>query len=298
MKLIDCFMFFNEQALLEQRINALNEVVDIFLIIEFEETFSGEKKGRLIDLSSFDDITKEKIKYLYVDAVMIETLKHGLAKTNFDRPLAWKHGERPANILHKSNKREIRQRDMLAYMIDEHANEQDLIIISDLDEIPDPTTLRSYSSFLSGNTEFLYYLEMDWRIFFSDLQCLDPWYGSYITKKNVFRNYSVDELRVSSKIQGNPEGMIIQNGGVHLSYLGGILSIRRKLNALGNQGLRVKLSKVIVDCFPWLALQLLRKGVDLLFQGRKLRILNNPQIHYVADNFIDKNSIYTCIKNG
>ena len=44
MKIFDCFIFNNEVELLELRLNILNDVVDKFVIIEGNSTFSGKKK--------------------------------------------------------------------------------------------------------------------------------------------------------------------------------------------------------------------------------------------------------------
>ena len=44
MKIIDCFMYFNEDLILDVRLNELNEYVDKFVIIESNFTHSGEKK--------------------------------------------------------------------------------------------------------------------------------------------------------------------------------------------------------------------------------------------------------------
>ena len=43
-KIYDCFMFNNENDLLEIRLNILNNYVDYFIIIESSETHSGLKK--------------------------------------------------------------------------------------------------------------------------------------------------------------------------------------------------------------------------------------------------------------
>ena len=44
MKIYDCFIFNNEVELLELRLNILNDVVDKFVIVEGNFTFSGTKK--------------------------------------------------------------------------------------------------------------------------------------------------------------------------------------------------------------------------------------------------------------
>ena len=41
MKIIDCFIFYNEVDILEYRLKTLNEVVDYFIIVESRQTFIG-----------------------------------------------------------------------------------------------------------------------------------------------------------------------------------------------------------------------------------------------------------------
>ena len=44
MKVIDCFIFYNELDLLDYRLNILKEVVDYFVIVESTHTFVGKEK--------------------------------------------------------------------------------------------------------------------------------------------------------------------------------------------------------------------------------------------------------------
>jgi beta-1,4-mannosyl-glycoprotein beta-1,4-N-acetylglucosaminyltransferase len=48
MKIIDCFIFYNEIDLLNYRLNTLHEVVDYFIIVESTHTFMGKEKGVMI----------------------------------------------------------------------------------------------------------------------------------------------------------------------------------------------------------------------------------------------------------
>ena len=44
MKIIDCFIFYNELELLTYRFNLLNNIVDYFIIVECSHTFIGKEK--------------------------------------------------------------------------------------------------------------------------------------------------------------------------------------------------------------------------------------------------------------
>ena len=66
MKIFDCFMFFNEEMLLDVRLNELNKFVDKFVITESTYTHSGKPKKLLFDINKYSKF-KDKIKYIIVD---------------------------------------------------------------------------------------------------------------------------------------------------------------------------------------------------------------------------------------
>lgn len=299
MKIIDCFLFFNEQNLLEERISVLNDVVDCFLILEFGETFSGYTKSQSIDLSFLDTKTAAKVQYLFIQKAEGFNPRHNLATTNYNRSLSWKHNGRKPIDLEVSNKREISHRDALAELIFKFAEDGDLIMVSDIDEIPNPATVRTVKVNADFYLKDVSYLEMDWRIYFSDYVCEHLWYGTYITSLSILKNFSVDELRVSSHVQNNPNGRIIADGGIHLSYLGGIPKIMAKLEALGNQGMRALIAKTLVKYFPRIALLLLKRGIDLLLQGRKFTMSHDNTKEFISENFLAQHSLlYELAKKG
>ena len=106
-KIYDCFMFNNENDLLNIRLNILNKYVDYFVIIESAETHSGLKKKLFFDVEKFPEF-KNKIIY-----GIIEKFPHNLS--------AWE--------------KENYQRNFISKFLKE-AEDDDYILISDLDEIP------------------------------------------------------------------------------------------------------------------------------------------------------------------
>ena len=63
MKIFDTFMYFNEDLILDIRLNELDNFVDKFVIVESIYTHSGEKKGLNFDISKFSKFSK-KIIYI------------------------------------------------------------------------------------------------------------------------------------------------------------------------------------------------------------------------------------------
>ena len=63
MKIYDCFMYYNEDVVLEARLNILDNFVDYFVIVESKYTHSGELREPHFDISKFKNF-KKKIIYI------------------------------------------------------------------------------------------------------------------------------------------------------------------------------------------------------------------------------------------
>jgi len=66
MRIFDCFMYFDEEIVLDLRLNTLNEYVDYFVIVESSFTHKGEKRKLMFDHEKFSKF-KNKIIYLIYD---------------------------------------------------------------------------------------------------------------------------------------------------------------------------------------------------------------------------------------
>jgi len=53
MKIYDCFMFFDEEMLLDLRLNIMDKYVDKFVIAEATYTHSGSAKKLIFDIKKF-----------------------------------------------------------------------------------------------------------------------------------------------------------------------------------------------------------------------------------------------------
>jgi beta-1,4-mannosyl-glycoprotein beta-1,4-N-acetylglucosaminyltransferase len=117
MKIYDCFSYWDEDVLLDLRLNILNEYVDYFVIVEGNKTWQNNHKKLRFDISKFQNF-KKKIIYITVE----------------DMP----GGKNPWI-------REGFQRNCISRGI-KQASDDDLIIISDLDEIPNPKLILNFNS--------------------------------------------------------------------------------------------------------------------------------------------------------
>ena len=124
-------MYFDEDLLLDLRLNILNEHVKKFVITESTFLHSGKEKKLKFDFNNFKKF-KDKIIYIVVD-----NPPHNIEKINSNENVSIRNKK----ILDNSVKRENYQRNQLIRGLDK-ANENDLILLSDLDEIPNLSTFK------------------------------------------------------------------------------------------------------------------------------------------------------------
>ena len=125
MKIFDCFMYYDEDLVLDLRLNILYDHVDEFVIVESKFTHSGEKRKLLFDLKKYSKF-KNKINYIILDKEP-DNLEIINTQDSEDK----KNSKYIMNAL----KRENFQRNTIIKGLNS-ANSEDLIIVSDVDEIP------------------------------------------------------------------------------------------------------------------------------------------------------------------
>ena len=126
MKIFDCFMYFDEEVVLDLRLNTLNEYVDYFVIVESVFTHRGEKRNLNFNHKKFEKF-KDKIIYLIFD----QEPNH--IEKVFDDD---SKGEKSRKLILNAALRENGQRNFILNGLS-NAADNDLILISDVDEIPD-----------------------------------------------------------------------------------------------------------------------------------------------------------------
>ena len=130
MNIYDCFMYFDEDLLLDLRFNILNKYVKKFVITEATYTHNGTKKKLNFDINQFPKF-KDKITYIVVDKQPPNILDL------IDEEPKDLRGEK---LILNGMARDYFQREYLNKGL-ENAQEDDFILISDLDEIPDLNNL-------------------------------------------------------------------------------------------------------------------------------------------------------------
>jgi len=226
MKIFDCFMFYDEEMILDFRLNYLNNYVDKFVVVESSYTHSGKKRELIFDIKKYSKF-KDKISYTVLDEEPGNLFEVD-EKDNFDK----KNSKYILNAL----KRENLQRNYITKGLKD-ASPEDMIIISDVDEIPnlEENNLNNLKNkIILFNQKFFYYK------FNLELQSFD-WYGSKACKKanlispQWLRNikskkypfWRLDTLFSKTKYQ---DIFFIKNGGWHFSNMKTPEAIEKKMS--------------------------------------------------------------------
>ena len=226
MKIFDCFMFYDEEMILDIRLNYLNNYVDKFIIVESTFTHSGKKRDLIFDINKYSKF-KEKINYIILDEEPNDLFtidqKDSFDKTN-------------SKYILNALKRENFQRNYISKGLDD-ADQDDLIIISDVDEIPnleENKLKENKNKIILFNQKFFYYK------FNLKLNSFD-WYGSKACRKSNLispqwlRNiksrkypiWRIDTIFSKTKYQSI---FFIKNGGWHFSNMKTAKEIEKKMS--------------------------------------------------------------------
>lgn len=211
--LFDCFTFFNELDLLEFRLKLLSPYVDYFVIVESNLAHSGKPKPFY-----FKD-REERFKP-WSDKIIYSALNQS---TN---GLVFNQNEQEYNKTNGSWKLENEQRNALHHVA-EFMDEADIIVIGDLDEIPDPYVLKEIKLLDQPHS-----LSMIFHNYF--MNCRNSkaeklWNGSVLCNGKMFKENLPQVFRDNRNHYPK-----IKNGGWHFSYLGGIEKIKYKIKSFAH----------------------------------------------------------------
>ena len=165
MNIYDCFMYFDEDLLLDLRLNILNEHVKKFVITESTFLHSGKEKKLKFDYKNFIKF-KDKITYIVVDSPPA-----GIQDISLDDDIL----VRNKKILDNSLKRENNQRNKLIDGLN-NVQDDDVILCSDLDEIPNLSNFKLKNKITLFEQNVFYYK-------FNLMQPNFKWVGTRACKK-------------------------------------------------------------------------------------------------------------------
>tara|TARA_Y100000590_G_scaffold469280_1_gene655932 strand:+ start:2891 stop:3700 length:810 start_codon:yes stop_codon:yes gene_type:complete len=213
MAIYDCFQFFNEEHILDLRLNILNEFVDFFVFVESTTDHQGNPKKLNFDSKKFKKFN-DKIIYIVVDDTANDIKKPHIGGES----LVEQHQR---NSLMRGLKK---------------CEDDDLIILSDVDEIPD---LNKLNLFNKKNK----YAVFSQRMFNYKINLLNEtennWHGSKMClKKHLkspqwlrnlkFKKYPFWRFDKPRNLQ------VIENGGWHFAYLQSPENISKKIKSFAH----------------------------------------------------------------
>ena len=202
----DCFQFFNELDMLKIRLNVMSPIVDKFVISEATETFSGLKKPLYYEENKemFAEFA-DKIIHVVVD----------------DTPEGYTHD------------RDTFQKNAVTRGLKD-CTDEDIIIFSDLDEIPNPEKIKEILKdfqedkiYHFAQRLFYCYLNMEevsgnLLSYAGEFEGVErkKWIGSKMCSYKLLReqNLQLGELRFPERKE---IGIRVEDGGWHFGYMGG-----------------------------------------------------------------------------
>lgn len=209
-------MYFDEDLMLEIRLNTLNEIVDKFVICEATRDHGGNKKKLNFVMKKFSKF-KSKIEYLIVDDVPLEVK---INKKNW----------------HENHIRDQFQRNAIHRAL-KGANDDDWIMISDIDEIPDPKKIKEFNTI----NKYACFLQKNFQSKINFLNVTeDYWPGTKICQMRHFKSPQwLRNIKIKKKpfwkIFGDRQPQLIKNGGWHFSFLKKPELIIKKIKAYAHQ---------------------------------------------------------------
>lgn len=234
-RIYDIFLFFNELELLEIRLNILDKYVDYFVIIEATETFTGLPK-KLHYKENKDLFKKWEHKIIHYVVRDTPENENDLRKRLLSKELDTLDKEIIECTLSTDNVPDKSELQWLREFYQKEAtkralvglSDNDICYVSDLDEIWNPEILIDYSRddvFKYKQDAYIYYLNNrsneNWR----------GWVGTIATKYKNIKTVGINHIRS----RGKNKFTIIENGGWHFSFQGGMEKIIKKLEAYSHQ---------------------------------------------------------------
>ncbi len=220
-------MYFDEEVVLELRLNVLDKYVDYFVIVESSFTHRGQKRNLQFNHKKFEKF-KNKIIYIVYDEQpkKIETVNEDDS-----------NAEKSIKYILNAALRENGQRDYIVNGL-QKADENDLILISDVDEIPNLENVN-----LNSIKEKIIMFQQEMFYYKFDLKLPDViWSGTKGCKKKDLispqwlrnikdRKYSLIRLDIFFSKKKYSSIKFIKDGGWHFSNIKSAKEIEHKLRS-------------------------------------------------------------------
>ena len=218
MKIIDTFLFYNEEKLLDYRLNYYKGFVDYFVIVEATKTFSG------LDKPLYFENIKHKYSHLNnIIHVIVDDMPSSIT-INFDNSI----------IAPSTNwEREFYQRNYIKKALQSitDISSEDWIMINDVDEFPNRDKLYTvqHSEYFSSIDKVGYTLEFDMYYYNLTSKLNNKWYKAKLLRYHIAKNTDLNTAR-DSLLYPN-----LIEFGWHFSYFFSPEMIKNKIQAFSHQ---------------------------------------------------------------
>jgi beta-1,4-mannosyl-glycoprotein beta-1,4-N-acetylglucosaminyltransferase len=263
MKIFDTFTFYNELDLLELRMNILGDIVDYFVINEATITFTGKKKPLYFAEN------KERFKK-WEDKI----IHHVLDDNNETLEKYWEgvpyHRSMMEDDIYKlplHYQRACFHKDSAIYALLDHAQDDDIILTGDADEIANPEAIKAISEWFDPSNHYV--LKGPVYYYYLNLLCEKEWMGTRVSTMKMLKTMSVDKLR-----QSHQDAWKVEDGSWHWSFFGDADTVRAKMDAYEHQENNLPQFRDSME-------ERIEKGVDPF--GRDY--LYTPQVVPIDDTF-------------
>ncbi len=237
--IIDSFLFFQELKLLKIRLDYLYDVVDKFIIVEAIESFTGKEKGFIFEENKklfkkyMDKIVYYKIEDRHKDYYSLINYLNQKKEPVYKqiKSILKSHNHYDKSELHFLL--DSYHRECIHIPLSKYCKDNYLIILSDIDEIPDIELFSNIDNrdypIICKHKEFKYYMNL-----FSN----ENWVGSIINTYANIENNSLNNMRINSKKYKN-----LYLGGYHFTSIGGEEQLINKIESWGHQEYNKKIIK-------------------------------------------------------
>ena len=239
MKIFDCTTFFKEKMMMDIRFNILDEYVSKFIVVESTFSHSGEKKELNFNINDYPKF-KEKIKYIVIEKEPVDLFRNEeLLKSSYYKRL-------------NSIKRIEQSYEYMSYGLGS-ADDNDLILLSDNDEIPNLSLIANKQI----SADYILFKQLFFYYKFNLLYDRIDWFGTKACKKKRLKKFSNLRNLKNKKYpfwrldtyfsdikQSNLK--IVQNGGWHFTNIKTPEEIYEKLNNFGHHD-EVEVSNINID---------------------------------------------------
>jgi beta-1,4-mannosyl-glycoprotein beta-1,4-N-acetylglucosaminyltransferase len=227
MKIYDCFMYFDEEVVVDVRFNTLNQFVDYFVIVESKFTHKGDLRELKFNHKKFEKF-KDKIIYIIDDQIYSQTEEVKPQDSE---------GEKSRKYIFNAAYRENGQRNLINKGL-AGAQDEDFILISDVDEIPKLSNInfkKINEKIILFKQDMFYYkfnLKLPGLIWTGTKGCKKKDLDSPQWLRNIKdRKYSFFRIDTFFSKTKYMSVKIINNGGWHFSNIKTPKEIEHKLRS-------------------------------------------------------------------